>query len=593
VTDPHAVISARLDEHRAVARQLDRRDARAASVRLLLFVIAAGVAIAAFGLDRISAAWLLAPAGAYVALAVHHDRILRRRELARRAIAFHEAALARIEDRWAGHGTRGERFKTDDHPYAADLDLFGEGSLFELLCTARTRPGEDTLAAWLLALAPADEVRARQRASAELAGRLDFREEMAIRGEDVRAEVDPASIAAWAEDARRLGAPGLSAAAVVAALVATGTLVGWFAGVLHPAAFVVGAFAMWGLSRTVKAGVEHALAGVERPGRELAVLAQLFALVEGERFADERLQSLQRALLAGSRPGSTAVASLARRIAFAEWARNQLFAPIAFLVGWRIQWALAVERWRASHGAELRRWIGALGELEAISALGTYRFEHPEDPFPEVVEGGPLLEAEGLGHPLIAASRCVRNDLHLGPGQRLLVVSGSNMSGKSTYLRTAGANVILALAGAPVRARRMRLSRLQPGATLRIQDSLQTGRSRFYAEIERLKQLSDLAARPTPLLFLLDEVLHGTNSHDRRIGAEAVLRGLLARGAIGLATTHDLALTESAGAIPEARNAHFEDQVVDGRITFDYRLRPGVVARSNALALMRAVGLEV
>jgi hypothetical protein len=593
VTDPRSAITSRLEAHRATAARLDRRDAHVASARLVLFLAAAAIAVASFALGRISAAWLLAPAGAYAALAVHHDRTLRRRELARRAIAFHEAALARMDDEWAGRGMRGDRFVAEDHPYAADLDLFGEASLFELLCTARTRPGEETLASWLLAPATVDEVRVRQRAVEELAGRLDLREEMAIRGEDVRAEVDPASIAAWAEAPPRLAAPGLRPAAATAALVATGTLVGWFAGVLHPVAFVLGAFGMWGLSRTVKSGVEHALAGVERPGRELAVLAQLLALVEGERFADARLVALQRALLAGSSPGSRALASLARRIAFAEWARNQLFAPIAFLLGWRIQWALAVERWRAAHGVDLRRWIAAIGELEALSALGTYRFEHPGDPFPELADGGPLLEAEGLGHPLIAAARCVRNDLRLGPGRRLLVVSGSNMSGKSTFLRSAGANVVLALAGAPVRARRMRLSRLQTGGTLRIQDSLQGGRSRFYAEIERLKQLSDLAVGATPLLFLVDEVLHGTNSHDRRIGAEAVLRGLLARGAIGLATTHDLALTESAGAIPEADNAHFEDQVVDGRITFDYTLRPGVVARSNALALMRAVGLEV
>ena len=593
MTDPRAVITSRLEEHRSVAAGLDRRDAQVASARLVLFIAAAAIAAAAFGFGRISAMWLLAPAGAFLALAVHHDRVLRKRELARRAIAFHEAALARIDDEWAGRFTAHSRQEVDEHPYAADLDLFGEGSLFELLCTARTRPGEDTLAAWLLAPATAEEVRSRQDAIAELAGRLDLREEMAIRGEDVRAEVDPVSIAAWAEEAPRLGAPGLRAAAAVAALVVTGTLVGWFAGVLHPAAFVAAAFAMWGLGRTLKGGVEYALAGVERPGRELAVLAQLIALVEGERFVDERLVAIQRALLAGTLPGSRAVASLARRIAFAEWAKNQLFAPLAFLLGWRIQWAIAVERWRAAHGGDLRRWIAAMGELEALAALGTYRFEHPEDPFPELVEGGPLLEVEGMGHPLIATSRCVRNDLRLAPGQRLLVVSGSNMSGKSTYLRSAGANVVLALAGAPVRARRMRLSRLQLGGTLRIQDSLQEGRSRFYAEIERLKQLSDLASGPTPLLFLVDEVLHGTNSHDRRIGAEAVLRGLLARGAIGLATTHDLALTDSASHIPEASNAHFEDQVVDGQITFDYTLRPGVVARSNALALMRAVGLEV
>jgi DNA mismatch repair ATPase MutS len=175
----------------------------------------------------------------------------------------------------------------------------------------------------------------------------------------------------------------------------------------------------------------------------------------------------------------------------------------------------------------------------------------------------------------------------------VLLVSGSNMSGKSTYLRTVGVNVVLALAGAPARAARLRLTPLQPGATLRIQDSLQAGRSRFYAEITRLKELVDLAAGPLPLLFLLDEILHGTNSHDRRIGAEAIVRGLLARGALGLVTTHDLALTEVAGADGALANAHFEDQVKDGEIAFDYRLRPGVVTHSNALALMRAVGLRV
>jgi DNA mismatch repair ATPase MutS len=174
-----------------------------------------------------------------------------------------------------------------------------------------------------------------------------------------------------------------------------------------------------------------------------------------------------------------------------------------------------------------------------------------------------------------------------------VLVSGSNMSGKSTYLRTVGTNVVLALAGAPVRAARLRLAPLAIGATLRIQDSLQAGRSRFYAEITRLREIWALAAGARPVLFLLDEILHGTNSHDRRIGAEAVLRGLVARGAIGLVTTHDLALTALAGTDGALANAHFEDQVRGGEVSFDYTLRPGVVTHSNALALMRAVGLEV
>jgi DNA mismatch repair ATPase MutS len=204
------------------------------------------------------------------------------------------------------------------------------------------------------------------------------------------------------------------------------------------------------------------------------------------------------------------------------------------------------------------------------------------------------LDGEQLGHPLLPRAQCVRNDLLLSTNLRVLVVSGSNMSGKSTYLRTAGINEVLALAGAPVRAARMKLSPLAVGATLRIQDSLQAGRSRFYAEITRVRQLVDLAKGPLPLLFLLDEIFHGTNSHDRRLGAEGVVRSLIGLNAIGLVTTHDLALADIADRLaPHVANVHFEDQMKGDQITFDYRVHPGVVRHSNALALMRAVGLDV
>jgi DNA mismatch repair ATPase MutS len=205
-----------------------------------------------------------------------------------------------------------------------------------------------------------------------------------------------------------------------------------------------------------------------------------------------------------------------------------------------------------------------------------------------------LLQAEAVAHPLLPSAKCVANDAAFDAGHRLLLVSGSNMSGKSTFLRTLGINVVLAQAGAPVRARSMRLSPLAIGATLRIQDSLQGGASRFYAEITRLKQLLDLAGGSPPLFFLLDEVLAGTNSHDRLQGAEALIRALVDRNAIGLVTTHDLALAQVADALaPRASNAHFEDRLEGGKMIFDYRLRPGVVTRSNALELMRAVGLPL
>jgi len=260
---------------------------------------------------------------------------------------------------------------------------------------------------------------------------------------------------------------------------------------------------------------------------------------------------------------------------------------------WATQCALAIEAWRSANGAAIARWIEVVGEMEALCALAGYAYEHPGDPFPEI-GAPPCFAAEQLGHPLIPDSRCVRNDVHLDGDRRLLIVSGSNMSGKSTLLRAVGTNAVLAQAGAPVRARRLRLSPLAVGASIRLHDSLQAGTSRFYAEITRLRQLVDLAEGGVPLLFLLDEILHGTNSHDRRIGAEAVVKELVARNAIGLVTTHDLALAQMAESLgARAANVHFEDHLEDGRMRFDYRMRPGVVTKSNALALMRAVGLEV
>jgi MutS domain V len=598
--DPRAVLSERLAARRDRVASLERRDARIALGRLAAFGALVAVGVAALVLHRLSAAWLAAPAAAFLALVVAHDRALASLARARRAVAFHEAALTRLDGRWSGTGDDGARYASDDHPYARDLDVFGKGSLFELLCTARTRPGADALARWLLAPAPAGEVRARQRAVAELTPRLDLREDLAVLGEDVRAEVHPERLTAFGAAPRVLpGWLALPAAALGLATVAA--LAGWLTERVHPLAFVALVAVEWGLSRALRDRIHAVLGGVERPGAELLVLAQLLARLEREPFQDERLRALRAALGApgdgaadpGRERASHHIARLGRIVERAGWADNQLFAPVAFLLCWRLEAALAVERWRAAHGREIGAWLQATGDLEALSSLAAHAFLWPRDPFPELEDSGAVYDGEGLAHPLLPVDHAVPNDVRLGPGTRLLVVSGSNMSGKSTLLRTVGANAVLALAGAPVRARRLRLSQLQPGATLRIQDSLAEGRSRFWAEITRLRAVMDLAAHPPPVLFLFDELLAGTNSRDRRIGAEAVLRALLARGAIGLVTTHDLALSELVPALGEAANAHFEDQVRDGDVVFDYRLRPGVVTHSNALALMRAVGLEV
>jgi DNA mismatch repair ATPase MutS len=274
--------------------------------------------------------------------------------------------------------------------------------------------------------------------------------------------------------------------------------------------------------------------------------------------------------------------------------RNQMFAAPAFYMLWLPQFSWRIEMWRRRNGAALGRWIDAVAELEALSSLSGFAYEHPSAVFPTLLGEGSRFESKGLAHPLIAESKAVDNDLRFGAELRLLLISGSNMSGKSTLLRAVGLNTILAWAGAPVRARSLTLSPFALGASIRATDSLLEGRSRFYAEILRLKQIQKLTAGDRPALFLLDELLSGTNSHDRAVGADNYLNGLVARGAVGLATTHDLALTQVADRMgARAANVNLADTIKDGEVLFDYKLRPGVVQRGNALALMRAVGLEV
>jgi DNA mismatch repair ATPase MutS len=285
---------------------------------------------------------------------------------------------------------------------------------------------------------------------------------------------------------------------------------------------------------------------------------------------------------------------LKKIINFSDSRKNFILEVLDIPLMYSVQVAFAAERWRGAHGNQLRSWLKAIGEIEALLALGTYSYEHPRDPFPEFVEGEPCFDATEIKHPLISSGTCVANDVRLCAGTRVLLVSGSNMSGKSTLLRTVGINTVLAMAGAPVRAKRLLLTALQVGASIRVNDSLQEGSSRFYAEITRLRSLFDLAGAKPQLLFLLDELLQGTNSGDRRTGAEGVIRALLNRGAIGLVTTHDLALAEIGAALNgHMHNVHFQEDFETGHISFDYKLRDGIVTKSNGLALMRSIGLEV
>ncbi len=553
----------------------------------------------------------------FIALTVWHERVLRAMARANAAAAFYQAGANRINDKWMHAEASGARFKNADHPYADDLDIFGPSSLFQLLSLCRTPMGEARLAAWLLDPAAVPVIRERQARVAALTARLDLRERVAVVNAGQRRFMSPDQLIAWAEQPPSL--PPLRWLVVLLALAFAAALLSYLNG--GSGWLVVGIAAINGvllamLGKRANVIVEGLSASTASAGVEL--VSNVIEQIERERFEAPALSALAMRLHGDG--GSDASRGIARLARVSDWAdsRHNVFVRLSelpFVV--TLQIAYAAQAWRARHGTQLRDWVDAVGEMEALLSLAGYAYEHPADPFAELEESTePLFDATEIAHPLIPAADGVRNTFALSTqalnpsrpqaltpsrphaltplGGQVLIVSGSNMSGKSTLMRTTGINAVLALAGAPVRAQRLRLTPLAVGTCLRHTDSLQEHRSGFYTEALRIRRIYDRLNGPLPVLFLFDELLSGTNSKDRRIAAEGVIKTMLARGAIGMVTTHDLALTEIAAIFPgRAKNVHLQDHVEHGKMTFDYKLRDGVITHSNALELMRMIGLDV
>ncbi|MBA4065493.1 MAG: DNA mismatch repair protein MutS [Isosphaera sp.] len=588
-----SVYADRMSARRATAAALAARLDRLSTARLVAFLLAVATAGVGFGTTLLPPWVSLLPLSGFLYLVAKFEMTRGRKAWADRAAGFYAGGLDRLAGK-PGGAADGARFADDAHPYAADLDLFGPGSVFQRLTACRTRVGEDTLAAWLLAGADPAEVKARQEAVADLAPRLDLREAVAVAGSDVPA-ADYRGLAEWGA-APVAAVPGWKRWAVeVLGWANVLAAVGWlFADITALPVLLFGLPSLV-IAVPLLPWARRVLAPLDRAARDLSLLEAVLARLERETFAAARLRELQAAMAAGGLPASAQIRELRNLLGWYDGRRNPLFMPVALLRMWGVRFAFKLEAWRGRSGPAVGRWVRAVGEAEALSSLAGYAFENPADVFPTVEAGPVRVVAVGVGHPLIPADRCVRNDVTLGAGgPRVLLVSGSNMSGKSTLLRAVGVNAVLALAGGVVRAVSLALTPVAVGATMRVQDSLQAGRSRFFAEVTKVRQLLDIAtAGGPPLLFLLDELFSGTNSADRVAGAEGVVRALAAAGAVGFVTTHDLTLTAVADRLPGTVNVHFCDGFAGGEPRFDYTMRPGVVPHGNGLALMRAVGLEV
>ena len=594
--DPRAV-HARLREERAASvARWDRWDRRLAAARGLTFLAGSAVA-AGWGAGAWSGWPLAVPGATFAGLWAAHEAVAAKRAAAGRGVAHHAAALARVggaDDPTADPGADlPAGLPPDAAPTAADLDLFGPRSVFAALSCARTAGGRRTLAAWLTASADPAAVRDRQDAADALAGAVALRERLAR----LPGSRNAAATAPLLPPPRPVPAAARAAAAALGA-GAVGGLIYWLGFGGSVAALLVAAGGQTALQLAFRDRVTGAAAYAEGTGGGLTLLAGVLGLLETCDADAPAVSELKSGLGADPAP-SAAVARLAaldRRLG--NSLNNQFVALAGAAFALPLFHAHAVARWAGRHGDRLPAWADAAGRFEALLSLARWRFERPAFARPDVAAGPPRFRARGLGHPLLASAACVRNDVAFAAGAdsgapALLLVSGSNMSGKSTLLRAVGVNAALAQAGAAVCAASLALAPCRVRSVMRVADSLADGKSLFFESVRRLAAVLGDAARPgPPVLFLLDEILQGTNSADRLTGANAVIRTLLDRGGSGLVTTHDLALTEVAAELgATAANVHFRDQLSAGRMTFDHRLRPGVVPKSNALELMRLVGI--
>ncbi|MEZ4260976.1 MAG: DNA mismatch repair protein MutS [Polyangiaceae bacterium] len=622
---PNEVHARRRDERQRDVDELSGRASRVSTVRLVvaIAIIALVAAIVWAPLPRSAWGAVAALVLAFIGLVIVHARIHARRDRALAAVLFNTRALDRMSGKWRAFSSNGERWEPAAHPYADDLDVVGRASLFQLLDATSTRYGEEILARWLLgepragAAATDDDkraigawaadmgrVRERQAAVRDLADRVGLREAMAVAGSLLaEAKPDPRSFVVWARMVQQGGgvapiAGWLRIVAFVLPVLTIGLFVLGLFGKVPRMAFLAPYAASMAVLGGLRPRIGPMLSAASSREAALSRYAELLSLVERESFDAPMLASLKKDLAESGSSATEEMQRLATIVSFVDARENEVFRfMIAPALMWDAWCALALERWRGRAGKAVGKWFAVLAQMEALASLAGFSFERPDHVFPELVDDV-VYEADALGHPLIDAATRVANDVRLEGAGTALIVTGSNMSGKSTLLRAMGVAVVLAAAGAPVCAKRMRIGPLRVATSMRVSDSLEEGTSRFYAELKKLKLVLDMARDGGgPVLFLLDEILHGTNTRERLIGARALVRELVALGALGAVSTHDLALAELEAELAShgkhAANVHFQEQVEGEVMTFDYKLRPGVVQSTNALRLMKIVGLDV
>jgi hypothetical protein len=491
------------------------------------------------------------------------------------------------------HQKDGAAFLKDDHPYAADLDIFGRASIYQYINRTNTEQGNELLANWLSAPASTDQIIKRQNAARELAGMPNWRQELqAITHESPVTIYAETTIEFWLKEQNSfIHRKYWQVLRYLVPLITISTLTAYIVDIITYPQFMLALVLFFLVAFSITKKVLPIYSRLNKIAGEVDTLAKSIKLIEGLKSTDPLLNDLR----SGTSNASTSIHRLHKIFARFDYRLNPLvYLPLNTFLLWDLQQVLQLEKWKEDNTQDVGTWFRTLAAFEALSSIGTLTFNHPNWSFPELNTVEPEFTAVGLGHPLIDPKKSVINSFSSRGKAKMSIITGSNMAGKSTFLRSVGVNMVLAGMGAPVYASSLKVSPLQVMSSMRVKDNLEESTSTFYAELKKLKGIIDAVKRKGPVFILLDEILRGTNSHDRHAGSSALIKQLIQEEATGIIATHDLELASLEKELPEAiHNFHFDVQVNGQELYFDYTLKTGICQSFNASILMRKIGIEL
>ena len=593
-----AIYRKRLDHLVAQLKTLHCTSNRLSNWRLLTFCIflILGIVILKQGSTIGGVGAFTLGLGIFITLAIRHEKIISLIQGAQRLVKINQAGIARVDGDWKKFIDSGDEFIDANHSYSKDLDIFGQGSFFQWLNATGTYRGRRRLAA-ILSNERFDSAEAQRRRVAieELAPMLDWRQNFAAQSLSSDAyRQDPLPIIAWMKDDSFLFRsailrwfyhlfPFLAPCAAEIVFLVTG----------NPAGFV-----FWIPINIVilffrRSAIERLLSRFDNHEPAMKLYTRLLSCMEKWAFQSDTLRKVSAIFFVNNLNATRAIAKLSSWVEISQARKGHMLGGILnALLLWDVQMAILLEHWKSKYGNHVEPWFDAIAEMEMLASLSTIRHDNPDWRYAEFSSNALCCKGENMGHPLIDNNKRIRNAIELGAAGSVIIITGSNMSGKTTLLRTIGVNLVLAYAGAPVCASSFLCATGQVLTSMRITDDLQTGISTFYAELLRIRKILD-SLEACPSIVLIDEIFRGTNTHDRRQAAISVLRHLASSNVITVISTHDLDLADLENKNPSHyKNFHFEDTYDNKAIHFDYKLRPGRSTSSNAMHLLEIVGIS-